>query len=42
MRRLDARTPERTRALDLRTWALQIPDDGLVEVEFAELWVADD
>jgi hypothetical protein len=42
MRRLDARTPERARALDLRTWALQIPAEGLVEVEFAEQWVDDD
>jgi RES domain-containing protein len=42
MRRLDARTPERARALDLRTWALEIPGDGLVEVEFSEQWVDDD
>jgi RES domain-containing protein len=42
MRRLHARTRERARSLDLRTWALQVPEDGLVEIEFAEQWVADD
>lgn len=42
MRRLDARAPERARALDLRTWALLIPGDGLVEIDFAEQWVDDD
>lgn len=41
MRRLDARTREKARSLDLRTWALEVPQDGLVEIDFAERWVAD-
>jgi hypothetical protein len=42
MRRLDARTPADARALDLRTWALDIDVGDLVEVPFADVWVADD
>lgn len=42
MRRLDARTVERARALDIRTWALDVPVDDLFEVVFADDLVADD
>ena len=42
MRRLDARTREKARSLDLRTWALEVPQNGLVEIDFADLWVTDD
>jgi len=36
------RTDDEVRHLDLRTWAVSIPRDGLVEVPFADAWVADD
>jgi hypothetical protein len=42
MRRLGARTPATARVLDLRTWALHVPNDGLVDLGFDERWVADD
>jgi hypothetical protein len=42
MRRLGARTPAKARLLDLRTWALDVRIDGLVELPFADAWVDDD
>jgi RES domain-containing protein len=42
MRRVGTRTPEAARRLDLRTWALKVPEDGLIELEFDDRWVADD
>ena len=42
LRAFDARTLADARALDLRTWAVEVPADDLVEVPFAEVWVADD
>lgn len=42
LRFFDARTVDDARALDLRTWAVSIPDDGLVEIPYAEAWVTDD
>jgi RES domain-containing protein len=42
MRRLDARTTARARMLDLRTWALDVQLDDLVDLPFADAWVADD
>ena len=35
LRAFDARTPADARALDLRTWAVEVPTDELVEVPFA-------
>jgi hypothetical protein len=42
MRRFGTRTSSAARLLDLRTWVLNVPDDGLVDLEFDERWVADD
>jgi hypothetical protein len=42
IRRYDARTPADARVLDLRTWALDVDIRELVEVPFADAWVADD
>ena len=42
MRRFGTRTHEAARRLDIRTWALKLPDDGLIDLEFDERWVADD
>ena len=42
MRLLDTRTAVEARRLDLRTWAIHVPDDGLVEIPFSDAWVADD
>lgn len=42
MRLFDARSVDEARQLDLRTWAVHVPDEGLVEVTFAEAWVSDD
>lgn len=42
MRRFGTRTRETARRLDLRTWALKVPDAGLIDLEFDERWVADD
>jgi RES domain-containing protein len=42
MRRVGARTSETARRLDLRTWALNVPDEGLIELEFDDRWVDDD
>ena len=42
LRFFDARTVEDARALDLRTWAVEIPDDGLAEIPFDAALVADD
>lgn len=41
LRRFDRRTREEARRLDLRTWAVKLPD-GLIELDFDERWVADD
>jgi RES domain-containing protein len=42
MRRFGTRTREAARRLDFRTWALKVPDAGLVDLEFDDRWVADD
>lgn len=42
LRFFDARTVDAARALDLRTWAVHVPEDGLTEVPFDEALVADD
>ena len=42
LRRFDRRTREGARRLDLRMWAMKVPDDGLLDLEFDERWVADD
>lgn len=42
MRRFGTRTSKAARRLDLRTWALKLPDEGLIDLEFDERWVADD
>jgi hypothetical protein len=42
MRRFGTRAAGAARQLDLRTWVLQVPADGLVDLEFDERWVADD
>jgi hypothetical protein len=42
MRRYDTRTAARARLLDLRTWALDVRLADLVELPFADAWVADD
>lgn len=42
MRRFGIRTSEAARRLDLRTWVLTVPDEGLVDLDFDERWVADD
>jgi hypothetical protein len=42
MRLFDTRRVDDARRLDLRTWAVHVPSDGLVEVPFADAWVADD
>lgn len=41
MRRFGTRTSEAARRLDLRTWALKLPDQGLVDLDFDERWVTD-
>ena len=42
MRRYDAKTVRKARSLDLRTWALDVRIDGLLELPFSDTWVADD
>jgi hypothetical protein len=42
LRFFDARTADDARALDLRTWAIDVPADGLVEIPYDDAWVADD
>jgi hypothetical protein len=42
MRLFDARTLDTAATLDLRTWAVHVPTDGLVEVPFTDELVADD
>ena len=42
MRRFGTRTSDAARLLDLRTWALQVLDADLIELEFDERWVDDD
>ena len=42
LRNRDLRTPEQARALELRIWALEIAEEGLVEVTFAPELVTDD
>jgi RES domain-containing protein len=42
LRRFGARARDAARRLDLRTWALEIPDAGLVHLDFEERWVDDD
>ena len=42
LRRYDARTPEQACRLSLRTWALDVPLDDLLEIPFAEQYVSDD
>jgi len=42
LRRIDARTVAKARALDLRIWAIDVPLDELVELPFADAWVGDD
>lgn len=42
MRRFGTRLREAARHLDLRTWVLNVPDDGLIELDFDERWVADE
>lgn len=42
MRRVGARTGEQARRLDIRTWAVRVPDDGLIDLQFDDRWVEDD
>jgi hypothetical protein len=42
MRRFGTRTSKTARRLDLRTWVMKVPDEGLVDLEFDDRWVADD
>jgi len=42
LRLFNAKTVDAAAALDLRTWAVHVPEDGLVEVPFAEELVGDD
>jgi hypothetical protein len=42
LRNRDLRTPEQARSLELRIWALDVPDDGVVDVPFAPELVIDD
>jgi RES domain len=42
LRLFDARTADAAAVLDLRTWAVHVPRDGLVEIPFAADLVADD
>ncbi len=42
LRLFDTRSAGDARKLDLRTWAVHVPTDDLVEVPFADAWVADD
>lgn len=42
LRNRDLRRPDQARALELRIWALEVPDDGLVDVPFAPELVGDD
>jgi RES domain-containing protein len=42
MRLFDAKTVDVARTLDLRTWAVHLTTDGLVEVPFSDELVADD
>jgi len=37
-----ARTVDDAHALDLRTWAIDVPDDDFVEISYDDAWVADD
>jgi hypothetical protein len=41
MRRIGARTSEQARRLDIRTWAVNVPD-GLIDLQFDDRWVDDD
>lgn len=42
LRFFDARDASAARALDLRTWAVHVPEEGLVDVPFEDELVADD
>ena len=42
LRNRDLRSPEQARALELRIWALEVEERGLVEVPFAPELVADE
>jgi hypothetical protein len=41
LRLFDARTADAAATLDLRTWAVHVPSDGLIEIPFSDEWVAD-
>jgi len=42
LRNRDLRRPEQARALQLRIWALEVPEEGLVDVPFSPELVTDD
>jgi len=42
LRRYNLRTPEQARRLNVRTWALDVSPDDLLEIPFADHYVSDD